>query len=252
MTDDLESIEQEATPVQEPAGEPENDMLPRATVSKIVERERQKAIDKTRREVMMEMQQQNQQAEQQPMQQEQAPMTQQAPRQNQGLGGMAPGMTQEQIEQLIMQKAPEALMQQVNEHRQKTMVDSFVNKMQVAEQKYPGLEEKLSRLNYNDPAMHSLIEMANGLENTGDVINELVSNPNKMIQVLAGIREQPYLGQETLNSLSGSIKLNQDALAENAQARDPMSQLKPSANAGLADSSQLSIRDLQRQISRRR
>ena len=254
MTEILENIEQEQIPEQESIGAPETDMLPKSVVSKIVERERQKAIEKTKREMLMELQQ-NQQ-EQQPMQPEGAPVAQPIQRQNQGLGGMPaqmpPGMSQEAIEQLIMQKAPEALMHQVNELKQKQMVDSFVNKMQAAEQRYPGLEEKLNKLNYQDPAMHSLIEMANNLENTGDVINELVSNPAKMIQVLSGIREQPFLGQETLVSLSNSIKQNQAAAAENAQAREPMSQLKPSTSAGLADTSQLSVSDLRKMLSKRK
>lgn len=252
MTDVLENIEQAELPSQASDGVPENDMLPKSTVSKIVERERQKAFEKGKQEALMELQQ-NQQTEQ-PIQQQ--PVAEPLQRANQGMGGMAPqappGMSQEAIEALIMQKAPEALMHQFNEHKQKTMVDAFVNKMQAAEQKYPGLEEKLNKLNYQDPAMHSLIEMSNNLENTGDVINELVSNPAKMIQVLAGIREQPFLGQEALNSLSNSIKQNQEALAENAQAREPMSKIKPSINAGLADETQLSVNDLRKMLSKRK
>lgn len=254
MTEILENVEQAEMPEQMPQGEPANDMLSKTMVSKIVERERLKAYEKGKQEALMELQQ-GQQQEQQPDQQE-APIAQPLQRANQGMGGMAPqnpsGMSQEAIEQLIMQKAPEALMQQFNEHKQKTMVNAFVDKMQAAEQRYPGLEEKLNKLNYQDPAMHSLIEMANNLENTGDVINELVSNPSKMIQVLSGIREQPYLGQETLMSLSNSIKQNQEAAAENSQAREPMSKLKPSISAGLADSTQLSINDLQKMLTKRK
>jgi hypothetical protein len=254
MTEILENVEQAETPVQSPQGEPANDMLSKTMVSKIVERERLKAYEKGKQEALMELQQ-DQQQEQQPIQQE-APVAQPLQRAAQGMGGMAPqsppGMSQEAIEQLIMQKAPEALMQQFNDHKQKTMVNAFVDKMQAAEQRFPGLEEKLNKLNYQDPAMHSLIEMANNLENTGDVINELVSNPSKMIQVLSGIRDQPYLSQETLRSLSNSIKQNQEAAAENSQAREPMSKLKPSISAGLADESQLSVLDLQKMLSKRR
>jgi hypothetical protein len=253
MTESLENVEQAEIPEQMAQSVPVEDMLPKATVSKIVERERQKAFEKGKQEALMELQQQNQQE----MQPEQQPVAQPIQRQSQGLGGMAPtqmpsGMNQEDIEALIMQKAPEALMQQFNQHKQQQMVDSFVTKMQAAEQRYPGLEEKLNKLNFQDPAMHSLIEMTNNLENTGDVINELVSNPSKMIQVLSGIREQPFLGQETLNSLSNSIKQNQAAAAENAQAREPMSKLKPSISAGMADETQLSVQDLQKMLSKRK
>lgn len=253
MTESLENVEQAENPEQIAQGAPVEDMLPKATVSKIVERERQKAFEKGKQEALMELQQQNQQE----MQPEQQPVAQPIQRQSQGLGGMAPtqlppGMSQEDIEALIMQKAPEALMQQFNQHKQQQMVESFATKMQAAEQRYPGLEAKLNKLNYQDPAMHALIEMANNLENTGDVINELVSNPSKMIQVLGGIRDQPFLGQETLTSLSNSIKQNQAAAAENAQAREPMSKLKPSISAGMADETQLSVQDLQKMLSKRK
>lgn len=248
MTESLESIEQAVSPEPDVKSEPVDDgMLSKAMVSKIVERERQKAIEKGRREVLMELEQNQQGMQQEQMQQ--PPMAQQ--QQSQGLGGMAPQMTQEAIERMIMEKAPQALMQQFNQMQQNNMVDSFVGKMQTAEQQFPGLEQKLNKLNYEDPRMHELIKMTNNLENTGAVMNELVSNPSKMMQVLASIREQPYLGQETLNALSNSIKTNQAAAAENSQANEPMSKLKPSMNTGLADSSQLSVQDLRRQLSQR-
>lgn len=252
MTEELEIVEQASNPEQAPQGEPDNDMLSKATVSKIIERERQKAFEKGKQEALMEQMQNQQPMQPEAAASEQPPVAQPIQRQSQGLGGMAPQMSQEQIEQLIMQKAPEALMHQVNELKQKSMIESFVTKMQAAEQQYPGLEEKLNKLNFQDPAMHSLIEMSNNLENTGDVMNELISNPQKMIQVLAGIRDQPFLGQETLRSLSNSIKQNQQAAAENAQAREPSEQLKPSVSAGMADRDALSVRDLQKMLSKRR
>ncbi len=230
MTEDVELVEQAETPDEAPQAEPANDMLPKSTVSKIVERERLKAFEKGKKEALMEFQQQ----------QTQQPVEQQQPQQAQSLGGMQQ-MSPQEIEQLIMQKAPEALMQQVNQLKQKNMVDSFVNKMQAAEQRHPGLEAKLNKLNYDDPAMHSLIELTNNLENTGDIMKELVDNPSKMTQVLMGIERQPYLAQEQLISLSNSIKQNQEALAKEAQARDPMSQLKPSTNAGMDDGKESSM-----------
>ncbi len=252
MTEELEIVEQAEEPGQSTQSVPESDMLPKATVSKIIERERQKAFDKGKQEALMELQNNQQAMQPEAAAQEQQPAAQQIQRQSQGMGGMAPQMSQEQIEQLIMQKAPQALMQQVNDMKHRSMVETFVSKMQTAEQQYPGLEEKLNKLNFQDPAMHSLIEMSNGLDNTGDVMNELISNPQKMIQVLAGIRDQPFLGQETLRSLSNSIKQNQQAAAENAQAREPSGQLKPSVSAGMADSNAMSVRDLQKMLSKRK
>lgn len=249
MTEELDIVEQaEEAPQDLPKSEPETDMLSKSTVSKIVERERLKAYEKAKKEVMMELQQQQAQQPVEQGQPQQAPqMQQQAPQQ---LGGMQQ-MSPEQIEQMIMQKAPQALMQQVEQMKTQNMVDTFVGKMQSAEQRYPGLEDKLNKLNYYDPRMHKLIEMSNGIENTGDVMHELIANPHKMSVVLSDIMDQPYLAQQQLMSLSNSIKTNQQALAEDAKTKDPMSQLKPSINTGLADNSNLSIVDLQRMLSKR-
>lgn len=244
MTDSLENVEQaEIVPEQEPQGEPENDMLPKATVSKIVERERQKAFEKGKKEALMELQQQ-QQAQEPVAQQAQQPVAQPVQQQAQGMGGM-PQMSPADIERMIAEKAPQALQAHVQQLKQDQMVNTFVSKMQAAEQKYPGLEEDLNKLNYNDPRMHAFIEMANMAENTGDIMKEVLDNPTKMESLLNMAYNQPHLAQKALASLSESIKTNQTALAQDAQARDPMSQLKPSQNVGL-DNSSMSVTDFRK------
>lgn len=249
MTDtDIQALEtpiEEAVVAEEPAKE---EMLPKSVISKIVERERLKAFEKGKREAMQELQQQNQ--EQVP---QQAPeqMQQQMQQPQRGMGGMPAGPTQEEIAKMIQEQAPQALMHHVNQFKQEQMINSFVSKMQAAEQVHPGLEKKLNSLNYDDPAMHSLVEMANNLENTGDIMKELVDNPNKMLQVLGGIREQPFLAQQSLMSLSNSIKQNQEAKAQEAQAQDPLSSLKPSTNAGM-DNGDKSVQDFVKMFRRGR
>ena len=244
---DIEDTKIEAAVSPEESAEVIDDDVQKPVFNKIqmqdvVNREKQKAFERGKREAMMELQQNQQQPDPQ-----QAGQIQQ---QSQGLGGMQQ-MSEQDIERMIMQKAPEALMHQINEMKSKNMIDSFVNKMQAAEERYPGLEQRLNKLNYEDPRMHKLVEMSNGLENTGDIINELVMNPHKMGQILSNIADQPYLAQEQLMGLSNSIKSNQSAQAENTQSKDPMSQLKPSISAGLADSNNLSVRDIQKLLSKR-
>lgn len=237
----------------EPKAAPDDDMqkpvFNKIQMQDVVSREKQKAFERGKREALMELQQQQAQGQ---AQSEQQATAQQIQPQSQGLGGMAPQLNQADIERMIAEKAPQALQSHVNQLKQEHMINSFVTKMQAAEQLHPGLEQKLGKLNYQDPAMHSLIEMANNLENTGDVMKELLDNPSKMIQVLGGIKEQPFLAQETLSSLSNSIKQNQAAAAENTQSRDPMSQLKPSTSAGLADANSVSVMDLRKMLSRKK
>ena len=245
---DLEIVNQGVeTPAEEaPVAVPDDDMQKplynKAQVSKIIERERQKALEKGKREALMQLEQQqlSQEQAQQPIQQ-QAPMQQQG---QTGLGGMQQ-LSPQEIERMIAEKAPQALQAHVQQLKQDHLVNTFVSKMQAAEQKYPGLEAELNKLNYEDSRMHAFIEMANSMDNTGDIMKEIIDHPAKMEGLLNMAANQPYVAQKALNSLSESIKQNQTAKAEEAQARDPMSQLKPSTSAGI-DNSAMSVADFRK------
>jgi thioredoxin-like negative regulator of GroEL len=159
-----------------------------------------------------------------------------------------PQMSQADIERMIAEKAPLALQQHVQKLQQDQMVNTFVQKMQAAEQQHPGLEQELNNLNYNDPRMHSFIAMANQMENTGDIMKEVLDNPSKMESLLNMAYNQPYQAQKALKSLSDSIKTNQTAKDEEVRARDPMSQIKSSTTSGNSEKSQhdMSQEDLRR------
>ncbi len=236
MTDELEIVEQDAIPAEEPQSEAKDDMLHKSTVSKIVERERLKAFEKGKKEALMQLNQEQQSVTPQP---EGRDTLQQAG----SLGGMQQ-MTQADIERLIAERTPQALQDHVNRLQSEHTINSFVQKVQAAEARYPGLEQKLNDLDYS-PDMVKLIQMANNLENTGDVMNELVDNPSKLITLLNSVEKQPKLALRQLMELGNSIKQNQDALAQEKQAQDPMSQLKPSSSAGI-DNSTMSVSDFRK------
>ena len=224
--------------LQEQENAPTDDMqvpvFNRIQVADVVKREKQKAFEKGRLAAMQELQAQQQQ--------------QTTPQQPSSLGGMAQ-MSQADIERMIQEQATRAtqehIQSQLAEMKQQQMVNSFVQKMQVAEQQYPGLEQELNQLNYSDPRIHSFIGMVNDMENTGDIMKEVLDNPHKLSQILSDIQEQPYLAQKNLQKLSASIKQNMNAKAEEAQARDPYAQLKPSPTAGM-DNGSMSVSDFRK------
>ena len=234
MTEDLENADQGVMPEPEPQSEPVNDMLDKSIVSKIVERERLKAYAKGKQEALMELQQQAPQ-ESAPVQQ----MQQQAPQQ---LGGMQQ-MSVADIERMIAERAPQLLQDHVNQMQNKQTVDSFVAKMQAAEAKHPGLEAQLEELDYS--TMAPLVSLANNMENTADIMKELLDNPMKMGNLMTLMYTQPKMAQKAMMELSNSIKTNQEALAQEKQAQDPMSQLKPSTSAGM-DNSAMSVSDFRK------
>jgi len=234
MTEEIEAVEQDLEPVVDAEAKAEE---PKKTftsdvVKKVVEREKAKAFERGKREALMELQQQEN-APAETMQNQ----VQQQQQQSVGMGGMKQ-MSQADIERMISERAPMALQKHVQELQQQQMVNTFVAKMQQAEQQYPGLEEELNNLNYNDPRMTSFISMANQLENTGDIMKEVLDNPTKMESLLNMSYNQPYQAQKALKSLSDSIRTNQTAKSEEAQARDPLSQIKSSTTSGNAEKSQ--------------
>lgn len=237
--EEVQDIENVNPDVQEQEVAPNDDMqtpvFNRIQVADVVKREKQKAFEKGRLAAMQELQAQQQQAP------EQAP-------QASSLGGMQQ-FSQADIERMIQEQATRAtqehIQNQLAELKQQQMVNSFVQKMQVAEQQYPGLEQELNQLNYNDPRIHSFIGMVNDMENTGDIMKEVLDNPHKLSQILSDIQNQPYLAMKNLQKLSGSIKQNQAAKVEEAQARDPYSQLKPSVNAGM-DNGDMTVADFRK------
>ncbi len=240
MTDtDLENEAQGVEVPQEEAqnSEPEdNGPLSRDVVSKIVERERKKAYEKGQKDALMQTQ-----PEQPPTQQpQQAPAMQQQGQQS--LGGMQQ-MSSADIERMIAEKAPQLLHEHVQNLKNEHTINSFVSKMQAAEQKHPGLEAKLNELDYT--SMSPLVHLANDMENTGDIMKELVDNPMKLGNMLALAQHQPMLAKRQMMELSNSIKTNQDALAQEKQAQDPMSQLKPSSSAGM-DNGTMSVTDFRK------
>ena len=238
MTEELENVDQGVIPEPEAQGEPASDMLDKGTVSKIVERERLKAFAKGKQEALMELQQQ-QQAPQESAPVQQPQMQQQEPQQLGGMQQMSPA----DIERMIAEKAPQMLQNHVNEMKNKQTVDSFIAKMEAAEAKHPGLEAKLNDLDYS--TMAPVISMANDMENTADIMKELLDNPMKMGNLMTLMYTQPKMAQRAMAELSNSIKTNTEALAQEKQAQDPMSQLKPSTSAGM-DNSAMSVNDFRK------
>ena len=243
MTDSLETDLQESPEEPVVSDGVAEESLDKATVSKIVARERAKAYEKGKQEARMEQEQQMQQ---------QAP--QQAPQAApQTFGGMpqAPQMNPEDIQKLIAEHVPQYLQQQAAEYQQKQFADGFISKMQAAEKQFPGLEQKLNDIDFTSPSTLKLVQMANNMDNTGEIMNELVENPEKMGVLLNLINEQPKLALQRLASLSSSISTNRKALEEDKSAQDPIGQLKSSVNAGVDDHN-LSVKDLKKILSQRR
>lgn len=225
---DTDSSIQDSVPVDANLGiesqEDDNQkpMYNKIQVQDVVKREKQRAYEKGKREALMELQEQQQLSNQQNSSPEAS---------QQSVGNIPQSMNPDDIKKIVSEQLPQHLQDHANQIRINQLVDSFSSKMKAAEERYPGLEEKLNDLDYESLA--PVVQMANDMENTGDIMKELVDNPMKMGNLLTLMYTQPKMAKKAMMDLSNSIKQNQEALSQNQSVKQPMSQIKSSLNAGV-------------------
>lgn len=207
-------------------------------VNDVVYRERARAYEKGKRDKEMEMQSMMSQSQDAPANPSQTP---------QSIGGMQQ-LTPDQIKQLISQEAPKAIQDHVQKLQVHQVATSFANKMEAAEAKYPGLRAQLNELDYSTIA--PVIKMVNEMDNSADVMKELLDNPMKMGNLTTLVFSQPKLAEKAVQSLSNSVKQNEAAKQANGnQAQEPLSPINPSANAGM-DNGQRTVSDFRKLFRR--
>lgn len=117
-----------------------------------------------------------------------------------------------------------------DQQRAHEVINQFASKVQAGNNgKYSDYEDTVAKLNlqYLPP---QLVEITNAMDNTADVLYELGKNPSKFSSVLNLCNVSPQLAYDEINRLSGSIKKNQEAVAQQTQAKvnEPLDQVKPS------------------------
>lgn len=89
------------------------------------------------------------------------------------------------------------------------------------------------------------VMLAAEMENTPEVMYELVKNPSKLLEIDALARTSPAMAKKQLDKLSKSIAENVQAKQSNVNAPAPLSRLK-SSSVG-ADSGKMTIKDYKNQ-----
>lgn len=206
-------------------------LIPQSTVDKAVKHAKNLAYEQGKKETLMQLQAQ-QQEQQQPVN---APVN---PQGSQNLGGMQ-SLTPDQVQKMIDTHAQ----QQAQQYHAHSIANEFLAKLSTGKDKYPDFDETIDALELS--TIPEVVQLANTVDNTADVMYELGKNPHKVASLLTltryGNGKLAYL--ET-KKLSDSIKQNQTALQQPLPP-EPLSQLKPS-NVG-TDNGALSIRELRKQ-----
>lgn len=168
------------------------------------------------------------------------------------LGGMtSPSLTKEDVERIATDAANKQH-QSLAEQYQKTeaqrqgqkTIDEIMTKLNAAKDKYSDFDEKVGPL--FSEHLGDIWVLANGVENTADVMYHLSENVEKISLIDGLIRRDPTgaLARRSLAKMAESIKLNEQA-AHVKTPNAPLSQIKPSPVG--TDNGSTTINDLRRQ-----
>lgn len=207
--------------------ETQEKVLRQSEVDKIVGSVKRETLEKARREYENKLQM----AQMQPATPSYTP-------DNQALNMGHGSIPEDQIRRLINEEAQK----QSNYAAANRVAQEFISKLEATKSKYPDFEEKVAALNL--PSIPQIVGLANSMDNTGEIMYEIASNPSKFANLMVLSHTAPHLAAEEFKRLSASIKKNEEA-AKQQSAQEPLSQIKPS-NTG-SDNGSAGFREYKKQ-----
>lgn len=158
-----------------------------------------------------------------------------------GVAQLTPQEIQRQIDERVSQQLTQHQQQAQNYHAAQT----FLNKLEAGKTKYSDFKEVvtdgfLQNFASNAPVV---FHMANGFDNTDDLVYELRKNPGNIIKLRDLAQLDPSLANEELKKLSDSIKQNR-SVSNQRSASEPLDQVKPSSTG--MDNGSRTVRDYKR------
>lgn len=217
MTDEVVLDGDVATPPAESSDEltPE-EMLPKSRVEELVKKAKLKGRDGMQAELDAIR------AENEALKKQQGSM-----------GGMAVPVDAEAIRQQVMadlkaefQQHSEARAAADLDNEAKRIAGEYHAKMKTGRDKYEDFDEIMA--DFNPQAFPNLVYLANQLDNTPDVMRELMQNPQKWSTVAVLSERDPEAAQKYLGRISQSIKTNELAKAQEKDVAPPLSRLSSS------------------------
>lgn len=163
------------------------------------------------------------------------------------MGGMAmPEIDSNAITQQIMANIKQQ-MQAESEERAKQELEeeatriaqSYRSKMAGGKEAYPDFDDVMA--DFNPKAFPNLVFLASQMDNTPDVMYELMSNPAKFGTIAVLSERDPQAAQRMLARISQSIQTNKQAKAEQKDVPEPLSRLSSSKTG--QDDGNLGVRD---------
>ena len=167
------------------------------------------------------------------------------------MGGMAAPVNVEEIEQRVLanlkqrfQEQSEARAQEQLQKEAEDIAKAYKAKMDAGKTAYADFDNVMA--DFNPAAFPNLVYLANQMDNTHDVMYELMQNPNKLATVVVMSERDPQAAQNMLGRISASIKANQQAKASEKDVQPPLGRLSSSSATTGQDNGVPSMRDLKR------
>ncbi len=147
-------------------------------------------------------------------------------------------LTAEQVQNMIMNHTA----QQASEIQAQQIAQQFLGKLSLAKDKYPDFEETIANLEVHK--FPEVVQLANGFDNTADIMYELGKNPSKAVILKQLAQLNPKMGALEIQRISDSIKQNQTA-KQGPSVHPPLSQLAPSVTR--TDNGPMTVSELRQQ-----
>lgn len=167
------------------------------------------------------------------------------------MGGMSAPVNVEEIEQRVMQnlrqqfqESAEARAQQELQQQAEQISNSFKAKMATGKTSYDDFEQITA--DFKPENFPNLVWLVDKLDNTQDVMYELLTNPSKLSHAILMSERDPEAALNMLGKISTSIKTNQAAKAQEKEVQPPLGRLTSSSQTTGQDTGELSMRDMKR------
>jgi hypothetical protein len=130
---------------------------------------------------------------------------------------------------------------QANQAEGQRIAAEFQSKIDAAKEEFPELRSNIEKVGMQN--FPSVAYLANSVEDTAAVLDELFKNPIKMINIEQAAQKSPYLAEQEMKKLAQSISINKQA-AQTKIANEPLSRLKPTSIG--ADNGSQSVSDFRK------
>lgn len=161
------------------------------------------------------------------------------------LRNQAPAMDESHIQEMVAREAQKAF-EAAESKRLETarmqdahrVAQEFIGKLQMGKSKYDDFDNLVGDIDFGQ--IPQVVQLANMVDNTADVMVELAKNPSKIADLTTLSVISPQLAMKQMQLLSQSIKVNESAPLQKVPEA-PLAQLSPTTAA--ADNGVMTVAD---------